>query len=455
MFMAKKELKKEIGLFTATALVISNMVGAGILMLPTTLAQVAGPGATVIAWCLTGVGALFMALTFANLGSKIPKNGGAYEYSRMAYGNFGGFLAAWLYWNGSWIGNASMYIVATTYMGQVFPSLLNNPIISFIFSSVLLWLCTYINIRGTRFAGRITAGLTVFKILLFGSFIIIAFMGFNKANIGPIFPEGKGIGSIPIAAGVTLWAFMGLETAAVTGGEIKNPEKNIKRSTILGMLISTFLYIVISISAMGALTQTELANSSAPITDIISKVLNVGNISIVSVFIAISVIGTSLGWLLSTARVSYAAGEDGVFPKIFAKIHPKYGTPYMSLIISSIMVNIILIMNFTEGLSGAYTFIVLLATLSYLPVYGFTAIAEIILMSKGKRRASVKNYTFLVVRALVAFGFSVWGIISSGAQTVMYGFILVMLAVPVYAYMRIKGGMKNDVEENESLEIET
>ncbi|WP_297522671.1 amino acid permease [uncultured Clostridium sp.] len=453
--MAKKELKKEIGLFTATALVISNMVGAGILMLPTTLAQVAGPGATVIAWCLTGVGALFMALTFANLGSKIPKNGGAYEYSRMAYGNFGGFLAAWLYWNGSWIGNASMYIVATTYMGQVFPSLLNNPIISFIFSSVLLWLCTYINIRGTRFAGRITAGLTVFKILLFGSFIIIAFMGFNKANIGPIFPEGKGIGSIPIAAGVTLWAFMGLETAAVTGGEIKNPEKNIKRSTILGMLISTFLYIVISISAMGALTQTELANSSAPITDIISKVLNVGNISIVSVFIAISVIGTSLGWLLSTARVSYAAGEDGVFPKIFAKIHPKYGTPYMSLIISSIMVNIILIMNFTEGLSGAYTFIVLLATLSYLPVYGFTAIAEIILMSKGKRRASVKNYTFLVVRALVAFGFSVWGIISSGAQTVMYGFILVMLAVPVYAYMRIKGGMKNDVEENESLEIET
>ena len=453
--MAKKELKKEIGLFTATALVISNMVGAGILMLPTTLAQVAGPGATVIAWCLTGVGALFMALTFANLGSKIPKNGGAYEYSRMAYGNFGGFLAAWLYWNGSWIGNASMYIVATTYMGQVFPSLLNNPIISFIFSSVLLWLCTYINIRGTRFAGRITAGLTVFKILLFGSFIVIAFMGFNKANIGPIFPEGKGIGSIPIAAGVTLWAFMGLETAAVTGGEIKNPEKNIKRSTILGMLISTFLYIVISISAMGALTQTELANSSAPITDIISKVLNVGNISIVSVFIAISVIGTSLGWLLSTARVSYAAGEDGVFPKIFAKIHPKYGTPYMSLIISSIMVNIILIMNFTEGLSGAYTFIVLLATLSYLPVYGFTAIAEIILMSKGKRRASVKNYTFLVVRALVAFGFSVWGIISSGAQTVMYGFILVMLAVPVYAYMRIKGGMKNDVEENESLEIET
>lgn len=452
--MAKKELKKEIGLFTATALVISNMVGAGILMLPTTLAQVAGPGATIIAWVLTGIGALVMALTFANLGSKIPKNGGVYEYSRMAYGNFGGFLTAWLYWNGSWIGNASMYIVATTYLGAVFPSLLSNPVVSFLFASGLLWICTYINIRGTKFAGRITAGLTVFKILLFGSFVVIGFMGFDKANIMPMFPEGKGLGSIPVAAGITLWAFMGLETAAVTGGEIKNPEKNIKRSTILGMLISTFLYLIISISAMGAMSQADLAKSTAPITDIISKVLNVGNLSIISVFIAISVLGTSLGWLLSTARVSFAAGEDGVFPKIFAKIHPKYGTPHISLIINSIMVNIILVMNFTDGLSGAYSFIVLLATLSYLPVYGFTAIAEIILMAKGKRRASVKNYTLLVIRALIAFAFSIWGIISSGAETVMYGFILTMLAVPVYGYMKLKGGLgEYNQEVDEEIEV--
>ena len=453
VFMAKKELKKEIGLFTATALVISNMVGAGILMLPTTLAQVAGPGSTIIAWILTGIGALVMALHLLIL-DKIPKNGGVYEYSRMAYGNFGGFLTAWLYWNGSWIGNASMYIVATTYLGAVFPSLLANPIVSFIFASGLLWICTYINIRGTKFAGRITAGLTVFKILLFGSFVVIAFMGFNKSNLTPMFPTGKGLETIPIAAGITLWAFMGLETAAVTGGEIKNPEKNIKRSTILGMLISTFLYLIISISAMGAMNQNDLANSTAPITDIISKVLNLGNLSIISVFISISVLGTSLGWLLSTARVSFAAGEDGVFPKIFARIHPKYGTPHISLIINSIMVNIILIMNFTEGLSGAYSFIVLLATLSYLPVYGFTAIAEIILMSRGKRRASVKNYTLLVIRALIAFAFSIWGIISSGAETVMYGFILTMLAVPIYGYMKLKGGLNEDSQElDEEIEV--
>ncbi len=428
----------------ATALVISNMVGAGILMLPATLAGVAGPGATLIAWVLTGIGALILALTFANLGSKIPKNGGIYEYSRMAYGSFGGFMSAWLYWNGTWIGNASMFVVITTYLGAVFPILVDNHLISFLFSSAILWICTLINIRGTKFVGSITTALTVFKIILFGAFIIIAFMGFNSANLTPIFPQGKGIGTIPIAAGITLWAFMGLETASVTGGEIKNPERNIKLSTIFGMLISAGLYIVISFAAMGAMNQTQLANSTAPISDIISKVLKVGNLSFISVFIAISVFGTALGWLLSTARVSQAAGEDGVFPKAFSKIHPKYGTPHVSLIIGGVLVNIILVMNFTSGLSGAYSFIVLLATLSYLPVYAFTAIAEIILMAKGRRRASLKNYSLLVIRALIAFAFCIWGIISSGATTVMYGFILMMLGVPVYSYMRIKGGLKNE-----------
>ncbi len=413
-------------------------------MLPATLAGVAGPGATLIAWVLTGIGALILALTFANLGSKIPKNGGIYEYSRMAYGSFGGFMSAWLYWNGTWIGNASMFVVITTYLGAVFPILVDNHLISFLFSSAILWICTLINIRGTKFVGSITTALTVFKIILFGAFIIIAFMGFNSANLTPMFPQGKGIGTIPIAAGITLWAFMGLETASVTGGEIKNPERNIKLSTIFGMLISAGLYIVISFAAMGAMNQTQLANSTAPISDIISKVLKVGNLSFISVFIAISVFGTALGWLLSTARVSQAAGEDGVFPKAFSKIHPKYGTPHVSLIIGGVLVNIILVMNFTSGLSGAYSFIVLLATLSYLPVYAFTAIAEIILMAKGKRRASVKNYSLLVIRALIAFVFCIWGIISSGAITVMYGFILMMLGVPVYSYMRIKGGLKNE-----------
>lgn len=435
--MGKSELKKEIGLFTATALVVGNMMGSGIFMLPASLAQISGPGATIIAWILTGLGSLVLAITFANLGSKIPKTGGAYEYSRLAYGDFMGFMSAWLYWNGSWIGNATIFIVITTYLGEVITQLTANPLIGFLFCSVLLWICTYINIRGTKFVGNIASAITVFKICLFTFFIIVGLMNFDVANLKPIVPEGRGFSTIPAAAAITLWAFMGLETATVAGGEIKNPEKNIKRSTILGMLISTILYIIMSVVAMGAMNQADLANSVAPISDIISKMLGSKIIGFLNIAIAVSILGTALGWLLSTARVAFAAGEDGIFPKRFAKIHPKYNTPHIALIIGSILINIIFLMNFTKGLTGAYNFIVLLATLSYLPIYAASAIAEVLLMLKDKTNIKLKNILGLLIRTSIGFLFSLWAIVASGAETVMYGFVLIMLGIPLYAYMKL------------------
>lgn len=436
--MGNPKLKKEIGLFTATALVVGNMMGSGIFMLPASLASVSGPGATILAWILTGLGSLILALTFANLGSKIPKTGGTYEYSRLAYGNFMGFMTAWLYWNGSWIGNATIFIVVATYLGEVIAALTNSAVIGFLFCSAILWISTFINIRGTKLAGIITSVITVFKVLLFIFFIIIGIMNFDVANLTPMFPIEKGITTIPMAAALTLWAFMGLETASVAGGEIKNPEKNVKRSTIMGMLISTVLYILISIVAMGAMNQRELASSTAPISDIIVKVLNLKSLDILNIAIAISILGTGMGWLLSTARVAYAAGEDGIFPKTFAKLHPKYNTPYTALIIGSICINIIFLMNFTKGLAGAYNFIVVLATLSYLPIYAISTIAEIILMVKEDKKLSFKKHIGLIIRCLIGFVFSVWAIYASGAEIVMYGFILILLGVPVYGYMSIK-----------------
>ncbi|MGG5460086.1 APC family permease [Clostridium sp. B9] len=436
--MGKPTLKKEIGLFTATALVVGNMMGSGIFMLPASLAGVSGPGATILAWILTGLGSLVLALTFANLGSKIPKTGGTYEYSRLAYGNFMGFMTAWLYWNGSWIGNATIFIVVATYLGEVISALTNSPMVGFLFCSAILWTSTYINIRGTKLAGIVTSIITVFKVLLFIFFIVIGLMYFDPANLTPMFPAGKGVSTIPMAAALTLWAFMGLETASVAGGEIKNPEKNVKRSTIMGMLISTVLYILISIVAMGAMNQSELATSTAPISDIIVKVLNLKSLDALNIAIAISILGTGMGWLLSTARVAYAAGEDGIFPKTFAKVHPKYNTPYVALIIGSIFINIIFLMNFTKGLAGAYNFIVVLATLSYLPIYAISTIAEIILMVKDDKKPSLKAHLGLIIRCLIGFAFAVWAIYASGAEIVMYGFILILLGVPVYGYMSIK-----------------
>lgn len=431
--MENKSLKKEISLFMATMLVCGNMIGSGVFMLPSTLAQVSGPGATIIAWILTTIGSILIAISFANLGTKYPATGGAYQYTKEAFGDFAGFLSAWLYWNGSWIGNAAIIVAITSYASAVFP-VLNKPIVSIIFSSAVLWIFTLINISGVKKAGKIQSFVTVFKILFFGLFIIVAFLNFDSANILPLFPSEKGFSTVPLAATSTLWAFIGLESATVAAGELENPEKNIRKSTIYGLIISSVIYLLISIGSMGAMSNMDLSQSSAPLTDILTNALGSGLGKLHTVAVVICILGTIIGWLLSTARVAYAAGVDGVFPKFFGKVNEKTGTPVSALIFGSVLVNILLIMNFQKGMVDAFTFITILATLSYLPVYLLSVSAEMMLIFKEEKKFNFKIFIKKSALPLLAFVYVIWTIYGSGADTVMWGFILMLIGIPVYIY---------------------
>ena len=431
--MENKSLKKEISLFMATMLVCGNMIGSGVFMLPSTLAQVSGPGATIIAWILTTIGSILIAISFANLGTKYPATGGAYQYTKEAFGDFAGFLSAWLYWNGSWIGNAAIIVAITSYASAVFP-VLNKPIVSIIFSSAVLWIFTLINISGVKKAGKIQSFVTVFKILFFGLFIIVAFLNFDSANILPLFPSEKGFSTVPLAATSTLWAFIGLESATVAAGELENPEKNIRKSTIYGLIISSVIYLLISIGSMGAMSNMDLSQSSAPLTDILTNALGSGLGKLLTVAVVICILGTIIGWLLSTARVAYAAGVDGVFPKFFGKVNEKTGTPVSALIFGSVLVNILLIMNFQKGMVDAFTFITILATLSYLPVYLLSVSAEMMLIFKEEKKFNFKIFIKKSALPLLAFVYVIWTIYGSGADTVMWGFILMLIGIPVYIY---------------------
>lgn len=439
--MENKSLKKEISLFMATMLVCGNMIGSGVFMLPSTLAQVSGPGATIIAWILTTIGSILIAISFANLGTKYPATGGAYQYTKEAFGDFAGFLSAWLYWNGSWIGNAAIIVAITSYASAVFP-VLNKPIVSIIFSSAVLWIFTLINISGVKKAGKIQSFVTVFKILFFGLFIIVAFLNFDSANILPLFPSEKGFSTVPLAATSTLWAFIGLESATVAAGELENPEKNIRKSTIYGLIISSVIYLLISIGSMGAMSNMELSQSSAPLTDILTNALGSGLGKLLTVAVVICILGTIIGWLLSTARVAYAAGVDGVFPKFFGKVNEKTGTPVSALIFGSVLVNILLIMNFQKGMVDAFTFITILATLSYLPVYLLSVSAEMMLIFKEEKKFNFKIFIKKSALPLLAFVYVIWTIYGSGADTVMWGFILMLIGIPVYIYNHHKNREK-------------
>lgn len=431
--MGDRSLKKEISLFMATMLVCGNMIGSGVFMLPATLAQVSGPLSTMLAWVITTIGSILIAISFANLSTKNTATGGSYQYTKEAFGEFGGFLSAWLYWNGSWIGNAAIIVAVASYSASIFPSL-NNPLVSIIYTSAILWIFTIINIVGVKKAGKIQTFVTVFKIAFFAIFVIVAFMSFDSSNLMPLLPEGKGLSTIPLAATSTLWAFVGLESASVTAGEIRDPERNVKKSTIYGMIIAAVIYVLISVASMGAMSNSELATSTAPLTDILTKVLGSSVGRVLTIAVVVCILGTTIGWLLSTARVAYAAGEDGAFPKFFGKIHPKYGTPVNALVAGSVLVNILLVMNYQKSMVSAFTFITLLATLSFLPVYLLTVAAEIMLMFKGTKEFSLKIFLKKSIIPLLAFAYTMWTIYGSGAETVMWGFMLLLLGVPFYIY---------------------
>ncbi|NFG24172.1 amino acid permease [Clostridium botulinum] len=431
--MENNNLKKEISLFMATMLVCGNMIGSGVFMLPATLAQVSGPLATIIAWIITTIGSILIAISFANLGSKYPATGGAYQYTKEAFGEFTGFLSAWLYWNGSWIGNAAIIVALSSYSASIIPAL-QNPLASIIYTSSLLWIFTILNIVGVKEAGKIQTFVTVFKIAFFGVFIIAAFLNFDKINLMPLMPDGKGLSTIPLAATSTLWAFVGLESSTVTAGEIRDPEKNVRKSTIYGLIIASIIYILISVGSMGAMSNANLSNSSAPLTDILTNVFGNSIGKGLTIAVVICILGTTIGWLLSTARVSYAAGIDGVFPKFFGKLHPKYGTPINSLIAGSVLVNILLIMNYQKSMVSAFTFITILATLSFLPVYLLTVSAEMMLTFRDEKKFNFKIFLKKSTIPLLAFAYSIWTIYGSGAETVMWGFILMLIGIPFYIY---------------------
>lgn len=440
--MENRSLKKEISLFMATMLVCGNMIGSGVFMLPATLAQVSGPLATIIAWILTTTGSILIAISFANLGSKYPSTGGAYQYTKEAFGEFAGFLSAWLYWNGSWIGNAAIIIALASYASAIIPAL-QEPLYSAIFTSSILWVITILNIIGVKKAGKIQTFATVFKIGFFALFIVASFLNFEKINLLPLLPEGKGLTTIPLAATSTLWAFVGLESATVTAGEIKNPERNVKKSTIYGMLIASVIYILISIGRMGTMSNLELSLSSAPLIDILSNILGGSVGKILAIAVVVCILGTTIGWILSTARVSYAAGVDGVFPKFFGKLDNKHGTPINSLIIGSVLVNILIIMNYQKSMVSAFTFITILATLSFLPVYLLTSAAEMMLMFKGNSDFNFKIFIKKSLVPLIAFIYALWTIYGSGAETVMWGFILMLIGIPFYIYNHHKNKRDN------------
>jgi len=428
------KLKRSMGVWMATALVIGNMVGSGIFLLPASLAAVAGP-ISIFGWIFTGIGAMLLALVFSRLGRAMPRTGGPYAYARRAFGDFIGFQTAWGYWIAAWAGNAAIAVAFVGYLAVFWGDLGTNNLLAALVGIGVIWLLTFVNILGTRESGAVQVVTTILKFVPLAVIGVIGLFFVNSDNLTPFSPHGSW-SAISAAAPLTLWAFIGLESATVAAGEVKDPERNIPRATVYGTLAATVVYILGTIAVMGVIPTETLANSTSPFADAAGVMFGGSWNKVIALVAMVSTFGALNGWILLQGRVPLAAAEDGLFPEQFAKVHGERRTPVFGLVVSSVLVTGLMLMNYTKGLVDAFTFIILLATLTTLVPYAYSAAAQAHLYFTEREIFERGSFVRDTTIAALAFAYSVWAITGSGKDIIAKGFVLLLAGIPVYVLMK-------------------
>ncbi|MGH7540825.1 MAG: amino acid permease, partial [Gemmatimonadota bacterium] len=232
---------------------------------------------------------------------------------------------------------------------------------------------------------------------------------------------------------LTLWAFLGLESGTVPAADVRDPARTIPRATMLGTLIAASVYIVCTVAVMGIIAPAELATSTAPFADAARTIWGPWGRGFIGAGAAISCFGALNGWILLSGQVPRAAALDGMLPARFAGLSPR-GTPVFGLAFSSVIATLLIAMNYRQGLVGAFTFLILLATLATLLPYVFSSMTA--LMLALREGAARRRRVGRAAVSVAAFAFSVVAIVGAGRDTVYWGFLLLVAGLPVYAAMR-------------------
>jgi APA family basic amino acid/polyamine antiporter len=429
--------KTKIGFWICTSLVVGNMIGSGIFLLPASLAVYGG--ISIFGWLITATGSILVALVFGKLTQMIPRAGGPYAYSRDAFGDFAGFLVAWGYWLSIVAANAAIAVAFVSYLTVFWPVLAQNSLLAAFVALASIWFLTYINIMGIRNAGMVQLITTIIKILPLLFIVLWGLFYIDFSNFTPLNLSGESnISAITATIALTLWAFLGLESSTVPANDVKNAKVNIPRSTVIGTVFTAIIYILSTVVVMGIIPAAHLAKSTAPFADAAGIIWNSSWAGyIVGIGAIISCFGALNGWILLQGQIPLAASIDGIFPKVFSRVS-KNGTPISGLIFSSVLITILMALNYTKGLVELFTFIILLATLTALIPYVFTSMAELMIFIKKPEQLNGQKLFGSSLIAVFAFIYSIWAIAGSGQETVYWGFILLMCGIPIYVWIRWK-----------------
>jgi len=433
-FASETASSRGLGLAACTALVVGNMIGSGIFLLPASLAAF-GP-ISLAGWVLTSAGALVLAIIFGRLSRLVTKTGGPYAYTEAGFGEFAGFIIAWGYWIALWTGNAGVAVALAGYVGFLFPGIAASQPLSLAVALIAIWTLTLINVRGVAEAGFVQIVTTVLKLVplvLIGTFGIF---WIDPANFTPLNTSGQSdLAAISASAALTLWAYLGLESATVPAGEVIDPARTIPRATIIGVLIAAAVYISVTTVAIGVVPSATLATSAAPLADAAGAMWGASGGVLIAVGAIISTFGTLNGFTLLTGQVPYGAALDRVFPPRMGRLS-RYGTPANALVFSNLLASILVAMNFAQGLVGAFNTIILLAVMSSLLPYALCALAELMIVLRTGSTVAGPGIVKVAILGGLGFLYALWALYGAGANTVFLGFMLIVAGIPIHVWIK-------------------
>lgn len=418
---------KSLGLVACTAVVVGNTVGSGFYLSPSAVAPYGL--LAILMWIVMGAGAICLGLTFAKLARIAPATGGPYAYTRMAYGDFAGFLIAWVYWISVW---ASLPAIAFAFAGAVINVIpaLHSRTMALALTLGSIWAVVLINLRGVKAAGLFATVTTYTKL---APFVVLALFGLfvlKPEQLSEFNPSGKPVlASLAALAPLTMFAYLGMESATVPAGDVRDPSRTIPRSTVLGIVIAAVFYVIGTTAVLGVVPRETLTASVSPFSDAARLMWGPWGGTLIALAVVLSSIGALNGWTLTMGQVPMAAAHDKLFPSVFGRMS-RQGVPAVGIVISAALATGLLALAAwgAPDAQAFYTQVVNLATMAAVVPYAFCALAVILISTQEATRATFVEW--------VAFLFSMFTIYGCGPEAALYGLILLVLGIPVYVWQR-------------------
>ncbi|WP_166365700.1 putrescine-ornithine antiporter [Pseudomonas akapageensis] len=426
------EASKKMSLMGLTTLVTVNMMGSGIIMLPTSMAQLGA--VSLLSWIVTAIGSMAIAYCFSQCGIFCQRSGGLSAYTEEAHAKSGFFLCSYLYFLSLAIANVAVAISAVGYMTAFVPWLGSGAIPLFIGTVSLLWLTTVANFGGPGITGRIGA-ITVWGVIIpVAGLSIIGWFWFKPEVLAAAWnpndlPISEAIGkAIPL----TLWAFLGMESAAQATDAVENPKRTVPLACLFGTLGAAVVYVLSTTVIQGIVPNAELANAAAPFALVYAHMFNpvVGNI--IMALAVMACVGSLLGWQFTLAQTAKMTADQEMFPSLFSKVNAR-NAPIVGMLVCGVLQTVMAVSTISPNASAQFGKLVNLAAVTNLIPY-VTALTGLLVMMY-KARVSVTVYVRNTVVLLIAAAYSLYALSACGREAVFGGALVLAFGYLLYCFL--------------------